>query len=192
VRVRVALASAGPQDPTYQAGDVDVPPASDGKWTASGVSVPIWDDFSWSLAIWAWLMVPASRGPTATDSGNIPFFGGGVPLLNTDCCADCTAGSAPGPVPGPLVSELSVRASLDVTVPQGKHAGIHKAQSTARLKWQVAIGGVPHAIRTCSAGKSLIIQGPGFSVSSKSVAVRPFSATFPGSHFGSTHDVVVT
>jgi hypothetical protein len=192
VRVRVVLASAPAQSPEpASAGDVDITPENDGSWTANGMWVPVPDDQAWSLKAYAWLLVPASGGVTNTDSGNVAFEGGGVPG-DTDCCTDCTGGSSPVALPGPLVAELAARITLDVTVPDGKHAGIYQATTVAHMKWQVKVGGVHYTVSTCAARKTLMIHGASSPASHKTIAYKPFSATFPGSVFGASIDIVVT
>jgi hypothetical protein len=187
VRVRVLLDSAPKPSSDPQAGDGTTYPDDGGNFTVTGVSVPVGGT---SFNAWAWLLDTDGTVHTIYDQGNVPFTSGGD--NPRDCCAGCPPGSGSGLLTAGLARALAGKAHLDVTVPDGKNAGIHKAKSIALLKWQVTLGSAHFAIGTCAAGKTLVIQGPGVSVSSRAIALKPFSAAFPGASFGATKDVVVT
>jgi hypothetical protein len=194
--VRVRVVCGPPPVPTPSPdpmlpGDVDTDQGPDGSWTAAGVWVPNASAMGSPLILFAWLLTTNNSGTsTVYDSGSVAFNGGGP--NPTDCCASCGSGSGLSTTTGGLITELAGKTRLDITIPEGRNAGIHFATARAHLKWQAKIAGAGFTIEPCRQGKTLVIQGPSSRVSSKSISLRPFSATLPGTIFGATCDVVVT
>ena len=92
--------------------------------------------------------------------------------------------------PSLVAQELAAQRQLEVTVPDGPNAGVHRAMVVGALAWEVSIRAVTY--RVCGQhGAALVVQGPSASTAALEVEANPFSAIFPGAAFGSRGDVVV-
>jgi hypothetical protein len=167
--------------------DVDTPASPD--WCARPVWVPEWSGSGAPLTVFAWLLSGLSSGNGTVEAGpdRSNFYGGGP--YPRDCCANCPSSSAFEKAS--LASELATHPRLEVAVPDGPHAGLHRATAVSYLTWAATIHGVTYEV-SCDRGGALILRGPSASSPATSVEDGPFSATFPGAVFGAVGDVVVT
>jgi hypothetical protein len=189
VRVRVLNGSVQinnlPSPIPKQPCDVDTTPSGK-SWFASGVPVPAYSSSGAQLTVVAWLM-NADGTQTSAAPQSAQFNGGGPSAF--DCCSGGGSGSASGM--SVVARELASNAPLEVAVPDGPNAGLHRAKAVGPFTWDLTVRGV--AYRVCRCGASgLAIRGPSSSVSAASIEGSPFSATFPGSALAAAGDVVVT
>jgi len=163
------------------------------NWCASGVPVP-----PLGMAGQAMPGAPLTAVAWQIAGGSVermmiqPFFGvdasvsGGV-----DCCVGCGSGSGTTFL---LISELAAGPDLEVTIPDGPHAGLHRATSPdpATWTWHMKVRRTRYTISADPSGR-LLARRANFKALSVSMAGNPFSATFPpGKVFQAAGDVVVT
>jgi hypothetical protein len=189
VRVRVVngTVTTSPSPDPKLAGDVDVPASP--NWCARDVPVPSWSSGGSPLTVFVWLLSGVgSGGSTVVDGPQSRFFNGGGPNP-TDCCSGCA--STVASEKAYLAGELASHPGLEVAVPDGPNAGLHRATVVSYLTWAVTVRGVTFEV-SCDRGAVLVLRGPSSASPSKSVEGGPFSATFPGAVLGAVGDVVVT
>jgi hypothetical protein len=183
--VRVSAGALDPSPPCpSQAGDVQAS-VSGQSWCARNVPIPAGSKPGDRLTAYAWLNpVPMPSGCPADASSTFNYGGSGDP----DCCSGCGSAS---PFPDTLLAgELASHPRLEVTVPDGPHAGLHRATAVSHLTWEMTTRGMTYKV-SCDP-PALVIRGPSSSAPAASVEGNPFSATFSGAVFGAAGDVVVT
>jgi hypothetical protein len=88
------------------------------------------------------------------------------------------------------VIELTTVTSLQFTVPEGPHTGLHLATRTEHLKWLLKLGNAEYVLSYCAVEGLIITWGTEKVVAA--IESHPFSATFSGRFLGIESDVVVT
>jgi len=157
-------------------------------WCASGVPVPALGPSGSSLPGTPFTVVAWQVASGTVERMMIqPFFGVSAGLGGTDCCSGCS-GSGSSFF---LVSELAATPPLEVTIPDGPHAGLHRATAAGPLTWTMKVRRSTYTISVEATGK-LFVQRSSSKGLSVSMAGHPFSATFHGKVFQATGDVVVT
>jgi hypothetical protein len=170
-----------------QPGDCNISPPT-ATWCANPVLLPTGSGAGTQYTVFAWLL--ASDGSIVDGPHSVPFNAGGSGAI--DCCASCGSGS--GSARPLLANELAAHRHLEVAVPDGLNAGLHRATAVSSLAWEVTIRGLTYKLScdTLAALVVLVVRGPASSAASTSVERNPFSAIFPGAPFGAAGDVVVT
>ncbi len=191
IRVRV-LEGSNPPTPSYYPDpqfDTDIPAAA--IWCARPVRVPSWSSGGTALTVFAWLLSGTSTGSGSIEAGpdREPFFGGGSPVR--DCCAESPCGSGSAPEAALVARELASHPQLDVAVPDGPNAGLHRATAVSYGTWAVTVRGVTYEV-CCDGVAALVLRSPSTAAPSTAVERGPFSAIFPGKVVGAVGDVVVT
>jgi hypothetical protein len=181
IRVRViGGAVTTPPSPASQAGDCNIsPPVT--PWCCTGVQL---SSGGTVFTVFAWLL---NADGTIADGPHSAIFHTGGSGATIDCCASC-AGAQPH---SHVATELASHPPLEVAVPDGPRAGLHRATAVSHMTWELPVGGVTY--RLCfGCGALPVLLSPASSAPSTSVEREPFSATFPGAVFGAAGDVVVT
>jgi hypothetical protein len=182
IRVRVILKGDPAPKETDPGTDVSSPSTN---WCARQVPVPAWSSAGVALTVYAWLLDASN---TVLDGPHIVDFTGGGSNPG-DCCSGC--GSGHDLERSTLVGELAAHPDLEITVPDGPNAGMHRATNVSALTWAATIHAVTYKV-FCNGNGALVIQGPSSSVPSANIDSGPFSAIFPGAVVGARGDIVVT
>ncbi|MFO0925540.1 MAG: hypothetical protein U0736_00665 [Gemmataceae bacterium] len=154
---------------SWAVGDVPVPAFTAGQTTRN-------------LTAAAWEV----SGGTTVNTVSVAFIGATVGY-DDNCCSGSGSGSASLAVR--LTGEVGA-AELQVTVPDGKHAGVHTARAVAQMAWEARLNGATLRVAVGSCGTLRLSNGGAGSVAG-TVEFAPFSAVFPGAAVGAAGDVVV-
>jgi hypothetical protein len=161
-------------------------------WCATGVPVPSSSSAGDLMIVYVWIVFPTNSGIIVTSAPVGQEFNScqGNPHA-TDCCSSLLClGSGSSPIVK-VIQELRNKPVLQVTVPDGIHAGHYSATAVAYLKWCFRVGKHEYVLEYCSTS-GLKIQGPSHTISAEAIESEPFAAIFAGKIFGSSGEVLVT
>jgi hypothetical protein len=159
------------------------------QWYAQSVNVPSFTSGD-SMIVYAWLMVNAGSGVSAATvpAGQQFNLYVGNPSAST-CCSSGT--ETAGANIFSMLAELRSDAKLQVTIPEGKHAGHILANPAGYLQWRFRFDHEDFMLAYCPTD-GLVIRSKSKSAAAKSIEAEPFSALFSGKIFGMVEDIAVT
>jgi hypothetical protein len=107
-----------------------------------------------------------------------------------------TVGWCPGyyssPAPPIPDARLPGCQKLNITVPDGMHAGVYSAMVASPHSWRVQIGGLTCEVASDWYGAGAVMRVGSASAAPLETAFEPFSATFPGHLLGARGNILVT
>lgn len=185
IKVKIYDGGVAPP-PNPPAGDPTVADATvtGQSWAAGDVPVPAFaaGEATRGLTAAAWEV----SGGTTVSTASVGFIGA-TTGYDDNCCSGSGSGSAS--LAARLAGEVGA-AELQVTVPDGKHAGVHTARAVASMAWEARLNGATLRLAVGSCGLLRLSNGGAGSVAG-TVEFAPFSAVFPGAAVGAAGDVVV-